>query len=313
MSGSVPVEPQPSQPDYAFKLHYMNARSVCNKTDELREYLRDSEADALAFTETWLRGDARDDVIIKELTPEGYLCEHVPRNDRGGGGVALLHKAAIHCKRVQTRTYASFEHMECVLGTSPPLRVVVLYRPPSSSTHYISFTDFMNDLDAYFQQLVVSSGRLLIIGDFNIDVGDESQDQRKANYSDFLQSLNLEQHVTESTHASGHTLDHVITPAPQDPPNITVDPLHSLSDHFLVCCSLQLQIPKAKSRQISYRAFKKIKPADFSADVSRALSLDSTGSSDDMIQMYDTTIASLIDKHAPLKVATVPLRDSSEW
>ena len=54
--------------------------------------------------------------------------------------------------------------------------------------------------------------RLLIVGDFNIHV-DNSNDTTARQFVDLLDSFNLVQHVSEKTHANGHTLDLVISNA----------------------------------------------------------------------------------------------------
>ena len=54
--------------------------------------------------------------------------------------------------------------------------------------------------------------RLLIVGDFNIHV-DNSNDTTARQFVDLLDSFNLVQHVSEKTHANGHTLDLVVSNA----------------------------------------------------------------------------------------------------
>ena len=54
--------------------------------------------------------------------------------------------------------------------------------------------------------------RLLIVGDFNIHV-DNSNDTTARQFVDLLDSFNLVQHVSEKTHANGHTIDLVISNA----------------------------------------------------------------------------------------------------
>jgi hypothetical protein len=170
----------------------------------------------------------------------------------------------------------------------------------------------MTDLDAYFQQLVATSGQLLVLGDFNVNV--DEQNNKAAVFMDFLGSLNLVQHVREPTHIGGHTLDHVLTPAMQTPPTVTVDAVHSVSDHFPIYCTLQLRVPKAESRWVSYRAFKKVDQTEFSADVLRAFTLNNDADSpDSLADRYNEAMSRVVDKHAPLKVASVPVRYCAEW
>ena len=104
----------------AFHLCHLNPCSVCNKTIEIAEFITDNKLDVCAISETWLKGDARDNVILAELLPHGYKIKHAPRASRGGG-VALIHKDSITLTRNITLQYQSFEHLEGILSTTPAL------------------------------------------------------------------------------------------------------------------------------------------------------------------------------------------------
>ena len=104
---------------------------MCNKTTELLDFVIEYKLDACVITETWHKGDERDDVIIAELTPPGYKIEHVPREGRGGG-VAVLHRDSTKLNPGALSSYQSFECLERVMQTAPPVRLVTIYRPPPS-------------------------------------------------------------------------------------------------------------------------------------------------------------------------------------
>ena len=72
------------------QLGLLNARSVRNKSLSTADLIIDRKLDILAITETWLKGDITDNVIVGELVPSGYSILSVPRTDRVGGGVALI-------------------------------------------------------------------------------------------------------------------------------------------------------------------------------------------------------------------------------
>ena len=44
------------------------------------------------------------------MQPPGYLVIHVPRQDRGGGGVGLLYRDSYKTKHVKVEKLSSFEH-----------------------------------------------------------------------------------------------------------------------------------------------------------------------------------------------------------
>ena len=56
------------------------------------------------------------------------------------------------------------------------------------------------------------SGKLIIAGDFNVHWDKQSNPERQQ-LEDLLHSFGLIQHVNDSTHSDGHTLDLLITHA----------------------------------------------------------------------------------------------------
>ena len=246
------------------------------------------------------------------MIPDGYQCEHTPRLGRGGGGVALILKNCVPCQKVRSPSYKTFEHMECLLSTVPPIRIVVLYRAPPSQVHFVSFKDFVADLDSYLEEVIIAGGPLLILGDFNIHV-DEADNNQAQQYLDLLNSYNIAQHVNEPTHISGHTLDHVLSPVSYPAPRIEVTD-QRVSDHFTLVCSLQLASPQAEPRRISYRCLKKIVPALFSEDVHRSpLNNQTTSSVDEQVLACESVLSDLIDGHASLRSSNVPDRQTALW
>ena len=105
----------------------LNARSVKNKATSLCDFLLSSHADLLAITETWL-GTAVDKGVVSELTPDGYMINHVARNERKGGGVALIYNTNLDVKLIKAgQKFTHFELLQCNIGTIKIISVYVLY------------------------------------------------------------------------------------------------------------------------------------------------------------------------------------------
>ena len=68
----------------------------------------------------------------------------------------------------------------------------------------------ISDLISCYQSIVLSSERLLIVGDMNIHV-DVPDDADGIKFLDLLECMGLTQHVIIPTHRSGHSLDFIIT------------------------------------------------------------------------------------------------------
>ena len=183
----------------------MNARSICNNSRLINDFIADHNIDLYALSETWLRGDDSDLYYFRDICPDGYVFHHVLRLHTTGGGVGIVLKNNTKAKIQAHESYCSFEHLELELrATKYFVRLIVLYRPPSSDVSL-----FFDEFASYLAYIVMASGYLLIVGDFNFHV--DSQNNAGRRFTGLLHSFNLRQHVNDSTHKNGHTLDLIIT------------------------------------------------------------------------------------------------------
>ena len=202
----------------------MNALSICNKSRLINDFIADHNIDLFALSETWLRGDDSDLYYFRDICPDGYVFHHVLRLHTTGGGVGIVLKNNIKAKIQAHESYCSFEHLELELrATKYFVRLIVLYRPPSSDV-----SPFFDEFASYLAHIVTASGYLLIVGDFNFHV--DSQNNAGRRFTGLLHSFNLRQHVNDSTHKNGHTLDLIITREEQS----FIKNLWSLILHFLI-------------------------------------------------------------------------------
>ena len=88
--------------------------------------------------------------------------------------------------------------------------VIVMYRPPYSAAYSTSVNTFCEEFSDYIGGILAKQNSVIITGDFNIHVNDR-HDACKLAFDEFLDCLNLQQHVTCPTHQSGNTLDLFIT------------------------------------------------------------------------------------------------------
>ena len=114
----------------------MNSRSVRKKSSVLKEFVVDRNIDLLPLTKTWLSLGNIDSVEAGNLCPTGYDFVHIPRESRGGGFVGLLCKECldVQCNNsVWNSSFRSFEFLDVRCKSSKMIRLIVIYRPPSSS------------------------------------------------------------------------------------------------------------------------------------------------------------------------------------
>ena len=286
----------------------VNCRSVGNKINDIKHEIYNHNLDLCALTETWIKED-ENNTIPNHLCPSGYNTISIPRINRTGGGIALIYRSNLD---VKLNSSYNFEAMECVDFSLNLDRynilLAVIYRPPNSSV-----LQFANELAAYMEKNINTSGEQIMVGDFNVHIN--KQDEGNAIIlSDILESFNLTNCVEFLTHKLQNTLDLVINQ--QDSKHIrNVCQGYLLSDHHLVLFDVTSKSKVQLAKKQAFRKYKSIKLEDFSDDVVKELkSINLTDTTtDDLVSAYDRSLRLVLDTHAPLKVRSIPCRKKVPW
>ena len=278
----------------------INARSICNKTLLIRDFIDDRNLDIIGFVETWFTDSST--VDIATLTKPGYELAHFPRLNRRGGGCGLMYKSTltlVSSKQIQSE---AFEGMIVILKTerAKTLRIVIIYRPPGSPID-ILIEDFSNVL----QDCSAHSDEIILAGDFNLHSQQKSRDYRE--FNELLETNGYLQHVKSSTHTSGNTLDLIITPANSKLLVQGVRTTSLISDHYAVECSLRCITSHNVTRKISYRKLLSVDREQYSSDLSKELK------NIDGVQSYNEAALNLLNKHAPILSNNVVVRNHKPW
>ncbi len=121
----------------------------------------------------------------------------------------------------------TFEFLVATLKGQRLVQFVVIYRPPPSKRNKFKTSEFLDEFEQLARELVLLSGELFILGDFNLHL-DDTGDSTVRKFEHMLESLNLKQHVTTTTQKHGHILDLIITRASDSTmveDSVTVDTL----------------------------------------------------------------------------------------
>lgn len=297
----------------------LNAHSIRNKSASLVDIIAVNDLDVFVVTETWHAGD--DDVTIRRITPPGYCCIEAARPLRPrspssivGGGVAIIYKDSLQAKKLSFGiSPTTFELAGAVLSTPcAKLVIVAVYRPGSWLVSDLFYTELTSLLEA----LAVYSSDVVLTGDFNVHV-DDPADTRSARLNDILQSFGFIQSVVGPTHIGGHTLDLVITRSDRPPPAVVVD-LPQVSDHSLVRFQLPIQRPPLQYVDVSTRAWKNFDADRFRADLLGSclccpMDTYEDMTADELHELYDTTMAALLDRHVPKRTVRRRHQPLTPW
>ncbi|XP_046454933.1 uncharacterized protein LOC124202627 [Daphnia pulex] len=265
----------------------INARSLNKRTNVISHHLITQNIGLLAVTETWLNSDSGDGDLLN-VCPAGYSAVHSSKLTKRGGGLALFHRDSIRAEVVATRFFRnSFEHMVVLLRlNSICIRLVIL--------------------------IVVSGGKLLIVGDFNIHT-DVGANPTAIKFQSILHLSGLSQHVHGPTHLDGHSLELVIS---RKSDNVVTDCSVSylICDHFAVHTFVKAcGIPRPR-KKITYRELHNINEENFLSKM-LALPLFTASAPDisDLLIQYNDGLSSLLDAYAPVRTKMVTVRPSNPW
>ncbi|CAL9689728.1 unnamed protein product [Knipowitschia caucasica] len=228
-----------SYEEVVVKMALLNVRSV-NKLQRrgdntITEMIQDNDLGVLLLTETWLPENRTES--FRNTLPTGYDVFSRPRSDgRQGGGLALVFNSneyECYPDPLDIDFDVNFEYQAALLSVPCALDGVLIlniYRPPKPYPKF--FEELEKLLTAAFDQY----GVVIMGGDFNIWV-DCPKDSFSRKFHKFLQKKHLKQHVPESTHNKGHTLDLVLTRPNVKITDVKVEP-NSISDHHTVFFNL---------------------------------------------------------------------------
>lgn len=218
--------------DHRSVIHF-NARSLRKNIDSITNFIAslDHSFSFICASETWLCDDDADMYGFPSYAPE---YSHRAMGSHGGAAIFVSsgiaysrrHDLAIdvsNCESVWIETDHSFipdSRKKFILGC--------IYRSPSSSV-----PEFLLALDQILNKLSFENKDILLVGDININLLDETSNMYAA-YTDCFTGYGLESLITSHTRSSSHgtnsLLDHALSNV--TPPSVSGVVEVDITDHF---------------------------------------------------------------------------------
>ena len=160
---------------------------------------------------------------------------------------------------------------------------------------------FLDDFSSFLSFATTTPHEFIITGDLNIHL-DNPADTLTSQFLSLLSSFNVSQHVHFPTHNKNHILDLVITSSDTSLASAVSYTHWSLSDHFPVFTRLSINpAPLPPPTLHSFRQLHSIDVGSFLTDLeSSQLISDPPKSLGPLLSAYNTTLSSILDKHAPI-------------
>ena len=235
-----------------------------------------------------------------------------------GGGVAVLYKSHLKVDKVTSKShYKSFEHIECLIRSQTEVyRFANIYRKEYSTKHKVTANEFMEEFAGYLDLIITKPGIPMIVGDFNFHVEKPDEDKEALEFLKTLDSYHLSQLVDGPTHELLGTLDLLITLDKKPVKELKVLDNRLKSDHHPIAFRIDC-IPLHKDSKIDIvtRNWKVLDVTKFKDEVrqSEIYSPDPNLSLEDAINLYNTTLKSILDEHCPIQHKTVRPRPLQKW
>ena len=275
-----------------------NAHSINKKSASICDFVMSRRLDILVLTETWLSTKSSDSNTVAEITHtlQDHNFIHLPRSDRKGGGVGILLKKGFGIRENILSKFRSMEYLDLSLTSNKlTFRLVAVYRPPPSKKNKLTTSIFFDEFSTLLEDLTVTPGYLLVVGDFNFHM-DIASDTDSSRFTDLLESAGLQQRVTGPTHRCGHTLDLIIDRREE---SLLLPGVHSVSDlpsdHYAVTGSLYLQRPRATKKIIKHRNLRRIDQQSWREDL-ESLRCCSTPDLNSITDHFNNVLREILDK-----------------
>ena len=293
--------------NHLFMIHF-NVRSLQKNIDKLSHYLTDfnRKPDVIAVSETKLK----ENMIYSNIELDGYQFIH--RNSHtSAGGVGIYVKSSIsyNLKPTINIDLSSVENLWIEIEINKKKLIVgVVYRHPVQTVEQIEL--FSRALTNIFHELNSKKSEFYVLGDFNIDLIKIKSNNRIKTYADDLIGSAVKCLINQPTRVSKNSkslLDHIYSNNLNNQlmPGIAIS---DISDHYPVFALIPcVKHFKNNARQVWKRDMKNFKAEHFIEDLNQTLnaSLSSFDSTiHNQFEQFINSFTSVINKHAPLKLAT---------
>ena len=274
--------------------------------------LEDNNIDVACLCETWF--DDQNGTFTANIKAAGYEIVHATREDKGGGGAAILYKRTLNIKpgEAESNKYPSFEFAYCTMKL-PRVKIVLvcIYRRQE-----VPCKTFCEEFEKFLDSVFHKAEIVVVVGDLNVWTEIHSNID-SVRLKTLMNAYGLTQQIKSPTHEGGHTLDQVYVNEQQIELKCNiVDRFGISSDHFPIIIDVPFVKTCAETETVSYRKTKDIDVDNLKKDmkeVYRNLNFSATTNFETDYKNYRVATEKVIDKYAPVVTKKISQNQGIPW
>ncbi|ESN90912.1 hypothetical protein HELRODRAFT_182503 [Helobdella robusta] len=288
-----------------FNLGLLNVRSIARNVDGIYGLICDG-LDVLVLTETW-HGLPGNNSVSAAMPPGYCYVDFVRQHDPGHGGLVIYFRKEFGCRKINLPSFVTFEVVAIRLVINKNQFILLgVYRPGSAQITVL----FFDELVSVLEHITMLNANILLMGDFNVHI-ERKDDPNTIRLFEIFEVFQLVNHVNESTHLRGGTLDLVVSSVDFPIISTTVLPHGVFSDHSFITVETIIAKPCRIPTKRFVRSWKNIDEDRF---VEAVLNSPLSGSClsndvDDELKIFNEELKSIIDRLVP-KRSRSSLRDT---
>ena len=176
------------------QMSLLNVQSIWEK-DYIVDYILSNNISIAIITKSQLQ-NTKDACRLRtsEFNTELFSAILSNRQDRTGGGILLVHKKSYKAELLEEVFTHSFQAAKFKVQVHKcNITLLAIYHPPCSAVNLVTEKMFIDGFtERICDQLIMTEhgNKLLILGDFNIHVNDEF-DENAVSFIDFIMALGL--------------------------------------------------------------------------------------------------------------------------
>ncbi len=302
--------------DAYLRIGIWNAESVRAKENLAKQYILDNDLDIFIILESWLEKDELPSTVDILPCLTEYKLHQLPRPDRknaSGGGMLCIYKHNIDIKHLSSIKTKILETMDLkLIANNRAIRIVSVYRPPRTEKRKYPIADFYNDMEKLVSHYSTVKDEVILCGDYNVHMNKPEMSETRR-FNTIIETANLRQHVTETTHLKGNMLDLVMSDRNSTLINkCMVDAF--MSDHAAVLIDLNLKKPPRSRRSIKFRKLREVDINELECDIDKNLhGIKEITDLTELVDKFNQALSDALDKHAPLISKNIIIRPPTPW